>query len=248
MKKVGDFWLPDMDLSRLSNWGKNRRKTLKYFGRGEGPKTADIRQALSRVCGGKVALDGGAHVGAYTRLMLERFDTVYAFEPAPDTFAALARNLQDWGVADRVHAFQQALSDRRERVGIKGRPWHRSVSRRVSGRGRIEAVPIDELGLARLDFMKLDLEGYEYRALQGARQTLVRCRPWVLIEEKPHKSGIYDEAGDAGRYLMTLGAELACRLGKRGNDWLYRFPREAGGTREEGSGEASPGRGAEERT
>ena len=105
MKKVGDFWVPDIDLRRWAKWGKMRRKTLEYYGEGSGAKTDDIREALSKFEGGRVAIDGGANVGAYTRIMLERFETVYAFEPAPDTFAALQRNLLDWGVSDRVHAY-----------------------------------------------------------------------------------------------------------------------------------------------
>mgnify|MGYP000446989654 CR=1 FL=1 len=72
MKKVGDFWVPDIDLRRWARWGKMRRKTLEYYGEGSGAKTDDIRAALSRFEGGRVALDGGAHVGAYTRIMLER--------------------------------------------------------------------------------------------------------------------------------------------------------------------------------
>jgi FkbM family methyltransferase len=223
MKKVGEFWLPDIDLRRWSNWGKTRRKTLEYYGKGQGPKSADIVEALTYVEGGRVALDGGANVGAYTRIMLERFDEVYAFEPAPDTYAALARNLQEWGVADRVHAYEAALSDRQEKVGLKGRRGHRSLSRRISGDGDIPTMRIDDLGLEELAFMKLDLEGYEVRALHGARETLLRCKPVVMFEDKPYKSELYGEAREAHQFLEALGARLVARVGKNRNDWLYGF-------------------------
>jgi hypothetical protein len=36
------------------------------------------------------------------------------------------------------------------------------------------------------DYIKMDCEGYEYRILQGAEQTIRRCRPVVVIEQKPH--------------------------------------------------------------
>lgn len=223
MKKVGDFWLPDIDLRRWSNWGKTRRKTLEYYGKGQGPKAGDIVEALGFVQGGRVALDGGANVGAYTRIMLERFEEVYAFEPAPDTYAALARNLEEWGLSDRVHAYEVALSDKQERVGLKGRRGHRSLSRRISGEGQIPTMRIDDLELAELAFMKLDLEGYEVRALHGAQETLLRCRPVVMFEDKPHKSELYGEAREAHQFLESLGATLVARVGKNRNDWLYGF-------------------------
>ena len=93
MKKVGEFWVPDVDLRRWAKWGKMRRKTLEYYGERGGAKTEDLFEALSLFEGGRVALDGGANVGAYTKIMLDRFETIYAFEPAADTFEALKRNV-----------------------------------------------------------------------------------------------------------------------------------------------------------
>jgi len=206
VKKVGEFWLPDVDLRRWSNWGKTRRKTLERYGQGAGPKAADMEAALANIPKGGLALDGGANVGAYTRIMAQHFDRVIAFEPAPDTFACLV-----------------ALSDRREQVGLKGRFGHRSLSRRVSGPGAIQSLPIDDLELPALAFLKLDLEGYEVRALRGALATLKRCRPYVLFEDKPHKSELYGEAREAHDILLSLGAGLIARIGKNGNDWLYGF-------------------------
>lgn len=224
MKKVGDFWIPDIDLRRLKNWGKSRRKTIEYYSQGRGPKSEDIVEALSLFEGGRVALDGGANVGAYTRIMLDRFETIYAFEPAPDTFEALCRNLEEWQVTDRVHAYQVALSDRSEKVRLRGRLGHRSLSRRIVGKGNIPAQRIDEFELDELDFMKLDLEGYEIRALHGARETIVRCRPYILFEEKTHKADLYGQSREAHDFLESLGAQLIACVGKNQIDWLYGFP------------------------
>ncbi len=223
MKKVGDFWVPDIDLRRWAKWGKMRRKTLEYYGHGAGAKIDDIRQALSLFEGGRVAIDGGANVGAYTRVMLERFETVHAFEPAPDTFEALKMNIHDWGLDDRVHLYQAALSDKEDMVRLQGKFAHRSVTRRVVGKGDIHAIPIDALGLQELDFLKLDLEGYEYRALLGARETLIRTRPYVLFEDKEHKRDLYGDTEGAHEFLNSLGAKLVACVGKNEFDWLYGF-------------------------
>ena len=223
MKRVGDFWVPDVDLRRFSKWGKQRRKTLQYYGAGRGAKAEDLEEALALVGRGRVALDGGANVGAYTRIMLGHFETVLAFEPAPDTFAALARNIEQWGVSGRVRAYPLALSDKAERVRLEGKRGHRSVTRRIVGTGDIPAVRIDDLDLEGLDFIKLDLEGYELRALHGARETLSRFRPFVLFEDKPHKAGLYDTASDPHAFLESLGAKRIACVGENQFDWLYGF-------------------------
>jgi FkbM family methyltransferase len=225
MKKIGDFWLPDIDLRRLSNWGKTRRKTLEYYGQGQGPKTEDLFEALSLFEGGRVAIDGGANVGAYTRILLERFETVYAFEPAPDTFEALSRNIEDWGLKDRVCLHPFALSDRAEKVRLRGKFGHRSLSRRITGEGDIPTMRIDDLELLELDFIKLDVEGYEIRALHGAQETLLKHRPFVLFEDKSHKAELYGEAREAHTFLESLGAELISCVGKNQFDWMYGFPK-----------------------
>lgn len=222
MKQVGEFWLPDVDLRWWSHWGKTRRKTLARYGQG-GPKTGDIEAALAHIPRGGLAIDGGANVGVYSRIMAGHFDRVIAYEPAPDTFACLARNLGDWGLAGRVEARAQALSDRTESVAMKGRRGHRSLSRQVRGAGDIPAVPIDDLGLSELAFLKLDLEGYEARALRGAVETLARCRPFVLFEDKPGKAERNGQVGEAHGILLSLGAHRMDCIGVRGNDWLYGF-------------------------
>jgi FkbM family methyltransferase len=225
MKKVGEFWVPDEDMRfhwfRLWKAAKQRRKTVKRFAAGNAYKSDDIALALARVPGHRVAIDGGAHVGAYTRAMAEHFEQIYAFEPTPDTYAALVKNVQEWGLADRVDVRQQALSDCHERVRLTLSPGQRSISRRIVGPGNIPTVLIDDLDLDVLDFVKLDVEGYELRALRGAEATLKRCRPVVMFEDK-EKYGA-DNIRAAHAYMRSLGAELIARLGRRQNDCLYGF-------------------------
>jgi FkbM family methyltransferase len=223
VKKIGDFWVPDVDLQFWRRLGKNRRKTIRRFTDG-GPKLQDLQDVLAVIPRGDVAIDGGANVGAYTRALCAHFKVVYAFEPAKDTFEALSRNIHDWGLDDRVILRNEALADVVGKVGLGLRRGGRSVSRTVSGPGDLPAVTIDTLLLQRLDFIKLDLEGHEYKALVGARETLLRCRPSVMFEDKPGK------LRDAGRdnedphlFLESLGSKKVGCFGDGEFDWLYRF-------------------------
>ena len=234
MQKVGEFWLPDEDLRyhwhRLFKAGKRRRKVKQRYADGKGPKYDDIKTALTHVQGTEVAIDGGANVGAYSRAMARHFDRVHAFEPAPDTFAALSRNLGEWGLADRVSAYNAAISDRHENVSLGLPRGSRSVSRYITGPGDIPTMLIDDLELAVVDFIKLDLEGYEYRALLGAQDTLKRCRPIVMFEDKGKSED--SNLNLAHEYLRSLGARLITRVGRGQFDWLYGFSRRSGFSRD----------------
>jgi FkbM family methyltransferase len=220
MQRVGDFWLPDVDV----RGGRNLRKSLRLFEAGRGPKIADLEEALAFVERRTVAVDGGANVGAYSRVLMQRFEHVHAFEPAPDVYAALVRNLEEWGGLARVHAYPQALSDRTEAVTLGTRRGRRSPSRGVTGSGTIPAIPLDALDLPDLAFLKLDLEGYEERALRGSERTLRRHRPWVMFEDKPKKSARYGTPGGAHRFLESLGARAVACVGSKRIDWLYSWP------------------------
>jgi FkbM family methyltransferase len=222
VKKIGDFWVPDVDLHMWKRFGKTRRKTIARFTDG-GPKLEDLTEVLSCVPKGRIAIDGGAHVGAYVRIMSSHFETVYAFEPAPDTFEALRQNIIDWGLCNRVILHNEALSDVIEKVGLSLKLGGRSVSRTISGPGNLHAVTIDSLNLQNVDFIKLDIEGYEYQALTGARETLLHCQPAVMFEDKPGKRDISITETNPHLYLQSLGAKQIGCFGQGRFDWLYTF-------------------------
>ena len=225
VKKVGDFWVPDIDMSIWSRFGKNRKKTIRYYSEG-GPKLEDLAEALAMLPRGTIAIDGGANVGAYSRILTSHFEKIYAYEPADDTFAALSRNIQDWNLSSRIIVRNEALSDSIENVGMSLKFGKRSLSRRVSGTGNISAITIDSLNMENVDFIKLDVEGCEYKALVGARETILRCRPAILFEDKPGKRDLNDQATDPDLFLESLGATKIGCIGRGRFDRLYTFDRQ----------------------
>jgi FkbM family methyltransferase len=66
----------------------------------------------------------------------------------------------------------------------------------------VNLVTIDSLGFRRLDFIKLDVEGMEMEALQGAAQTLKACKPQLLVEV------IKAQPGSVQAFLTGLGYQL----------------------------------------
>lgn len=49
---------------------------------------------------------------------------------------------------------------------------------------KVPITTLDSYNLPRIDLLKIDVEGYEIHVLKGAEETLLRCKPVVIFEEK----------------------------------------------------------------
>jgi FkbM family methyltransferase len=183
----------------------------------------NLEAAVSYCNRRRTVIDGGAHVGMWSRTFAELFDRVIAFEPAPDTFACLKYNV----TAGNVEFRNQALGAKPGKVhmtlkGFEGtKREHNSGARYVASGGNIDRVTVDSLNLDDLDLLKMDIEGSEVEALQGAVETLVRCRPVVLFESKNEwcRRGFPENAPH--EILSSLGA---VKFDKVGIDEIWGWP------------------------
>ncbi|MCO6416055.1 FkbM family methyltransferase [Siccirubricoccus sp. KC 17139] len=140
---------------------------------------------------GSTAVDVGANIGIYT-LFLSRYlgpsGHVFAFEPSEISYPELVENLTRNQVTN-VTASRLALSDRAGTAAlfqINGSPVNFSLAEEAHTDTETVSVTMLDAFLqeppTRLSFMKIDVEGFEYRVLQGARNTLERHRPTVMFE------------------------------------------------------------------
>lgn len=140
---------------------------------------------------GWTALDIGANIGWFTVLLGQLTapgGAVYAFELCAEEFRKLGRNIE-LNRFTHVHAVLAAVADRPGAVRVTA---HRSAGMTAIAQSAAEAagavpcVTVDgfvaERGLARVDVIKVDIEGAESQFLAGAQATLARWRPAVLIE------------------------------------------------------------------
>ena len=141
---------------------------------------------------GDTVIDCGAHVGVFSRYALRRgAGRVIAIEPAPGNLACLETNLAEEISAGRVSVVRAGVWNEQTQLTFfhfDKNPAQDSFFRKSSNGTKLERVqvfPLDEiveqLGLERVDFIKMDIEGSERLALRGARRTIARFKPRMAI-------------------------------------------------------------------
>lgn len=161
---------------------------------------------------GAIALDVGAHVGYYTRILARAVGSsgrVFAFEPHPETSRLLTKNTMRYRnvTVFRIAAADEertlTLYDGQLETGMSGlrdleeyRQHTRQLSVEVTPRARqgypfrsftVEARTIDqclsELGVTSVNFVKMDIEGAEMKALKGMERLLSASPSVAMVME-----------------------------------------------------------------
>jgi FkbM family methyltransferase len=145
---------------------------------GEYPHWRPDEEAWARLPIGSdsLVLDIGANIGVMTRLSAARAGRVHAFEPAPRALPLLEANTADLTNVT-VHAVALSNVDGSTRFRQRAALDESSI-----GEGDVE-VPVrtlDSFGFVP-DLIKIDVEGYEHRVLEGATEMLQRA-PVILFE------------------------------------------------------------------
>jgi FkbM family methyltransferase len=151
-------------------------------------------------------------VGLWSRIFARCFARLTAFEPIAEHRACFERNVHpDHTCAIELHPF--ALGDGEEVLRFAISPENTGgthVNPDEDGVGpQVPMRALDSFGLAGVDFLKIDCEGYEHFVLKGAEETVRRERPCILVEQKPGKGSMYGIADtEAVKLLQSWGAEL----------------------------------------
>lgn len=205
----GEAHLP----SRMARRGGVRvegRLTYQYPLYLEGRKRCRVRS---------VAVDVGAHIGLFSYWMVKDFVQVVAFEP-------VERHRECWRANVPVRPqdilYDCALGAHEGAVAMQTLVPSSSGGTAIAGPGTIPLRTLDSFALPGVTLLKIDVEGYELEVLQGAADTLTRCRPVCIVEQRPKQvARAHHGPVDAVKWLAKLGATVAW-TDKR--DYVLVFP------------------------
>jgi FkbM family methyltransferase len=222
-------WYDDLRLRLLLG---NDMSLCLYVGGSYEPNEFALLKAVLRP--GMVFVDGGANDGYYTVFAAKQVGAagrVVAIEPSDREFERLLANVNvnslgnveavkaalgsspgeaTLSVADGEHAGQNAVGETISNASVQ-----------IVGRETIRVTTLDalvtELGLERVDYVKLDVEGSELDALAGGSGTIERFRPLLQVEiegerlapRNVRKSDVVDALAAQGYELYVFDAETA---------------------------------------
>lgn len=158
----------------------------------------DLRPALVLCKKRDVVLQAGGNCGVWPLYLREHFKTVITFEADPTNFACLAKNVSGRGIL----SYPFALGETQGEVGIEHLDARNIGAHQIDPNGGgVEMICIDQIGLSDLDFLCLDIEGYELQAIKGAKFTINRFRPIIQLEDKGLSERYGTPKGEVIRYL-----------------------------------------------
>lgn len=139
---------------------------------------ADFREAHWHPKPGQVVVDAGASYGAYALTAAACGAVVHAFEPEVSVAVDLERNRSLNGFLD-LHVYTEGLWDKSDRVEMASYAPHWPEGTTT---GPFRMVTLDSFQFPNVDWLKVDVEGAEARVLTGARETIARCKPTIIVE------------------------------------------------------------------
>jgi len=181
--------------------------------------------------GDMIMVDIGANMGLYTAVSMHHLDAggrIVAFEPHPRAYEFLQKNVaanQTNGQAcPRVDIFNLAATPEPSQQDLRLNPENYGDNRLYQGTYQGEVVewdtlpvdgrPVDdvleELGIQEVNFVKIDIQGYELNAITGFQKILARSQNVIIISEFWPK-GLQEAGGSALEYLQML-ANLGFKL------------------------------------
>ena len=205
MKQVRDWWLPDEDthFEQYFNFQNSGEYQLQQR-----------QRALSYVDKFDFALDIGGHVGFWSKPLSDKFGKVIAFEPHKPFVELFKLN------APKAQVIEVALGEVDGQAEIKIPEDNTGAAFLQEGSG-VPIKTLDSYGFRDIDFIKIDCEGYEFPIVKGATETLKRCRPVVIVEQKMHRSHTNPWGKTAAVEYMVNVLDYRV-IGRVYHDWVLK--------------------------
>jgi FkbM family methyltransferase len=150
----------------------------------------DLRYLQHRLRPNDTFVDVGANIGLWTLVAASavgKEGRVFSFEPNPVTFQKLVANIERNRRTNVVTAFQQAVSHVNGSLSFSC-PTQHNLSAIADDANASDVISVESVSLdsvvhgTKVAGIKLDTEGHELFALEGALETIENSSPWLIIE------------------------------------------------------------------
>lgn len=208
MIKIRDYYIPETDYH-----------FIEYLKNNEHYQEAQRNRAISFVDDWEFAIDIGANIGLWSKDLSKYFDNLVCFEPNPFCQNFLKKNINM--VKSKIYSY--ALGEKEETNKLFIHPSNSGASSLVN-RIKLESKSdnkdvygefpketqtintivkkLDTFKYRKIDFIKIDVQGFELSVLKGAYNTLKNNKPVLCIEEDDPKNSLIIP------YLKDLNYEL----------------------------------------
>jgi FkbM family methyltransferase len=190
MKKQKGIWIPEKDT--WYGWSEN----------------FESREYKKLQLGGNLCLDIGAHVGIWTKRLSRDFFQVLCFEPLQKHIECHKKNCED---LNNVTLYEYALSDVETDSIMTTRDYNSGMSTLLEQKFKnkdtntviVKTKTLDSINLPKIDFIKIDVEGYEAQVLSGAKETIIKWKPKIYIEIWEKNVNVISKILDEMGYSVT---------------------------------------------
>ena len=157
----------------------------------------------------RVAVDVGFCEGLWSLNLSQYFDKVHAYEPNVDMVDIFSRHMPDHvyvnahGLSNKQETYEMVayhhnigMSMRRESKEVRDLGAEKSIEEHMKALGSKtrtfvgESKTLDEEYHEIVDFIKIDAEGDDHRVIEGAWETIKRCRPLIFIDAEHEFDGL----------------------------------------------------------
>jgi FkbM family methyltransferase len=206
-KQVKGIWLPDTEEHLIPHIEKGPE----FAGAGT-YQLLKFQAAFVFIKNFRHAVDIGAHVGLWSRVLARCFTRLTAFEPIELHRDLFNKNVRADSCCE-IKLYPFALSDSEESLRFDIDPKSSGATHVTLAQGgtgpQVAACTLDSVDLPPVDFVKIDCEGYEYFILKGGERIIRRDQPCIIVEQKPGKGSMYGiDDREAVKLLQSWGAQL----------------------------------------
>lgn len=140
-----------------------------------------------------ICIEAGAHIGTISVKLSKVCKKVYCFEPVINTYNLLKYNMKNncnhnyelfnkgLGESCKIEHINWISDEGSGGIGLTNNIYSINKNKNKIG-NKIEVVTIDSLNLDKLDYIKIDVEGYEENIINGGINTIKKCKPIIILE------------------------------------------------------------------